>query len=188
MTVPPGTAGTPTLVTSSGVPGSGTLSLSGNLLTYSFSSTYLNGNVPVSVQVTGLTNTSVAGIYTSELATIATVSGGNPAPIDTGTSGAVLFSAGTMTSPSWALSKTTTGSSSLAYTYKFTTATSATLSSLEMTVPTGTAGTPTLGSVTGVPGSGSLTLSGSTLTYAFAASLVGSATTVTVQVTGMTNT
>jgi len=188
VTVPPGTAGTPALGAASGIPSNGTLLLSGSLLTYSFSAIYVNPSVPISLQVTGLTNSSVVGSYTSELATVGTVSGGNALPIDTGTSGPILLSAGTMASPSWALSKTTTGSSSLTYTYKFTTASSATLSSLTMTVPTGTGGTPALGSVSGLPASGTLALSANTLTYSFTATVVGPGTAVSLQVTGMTNT
>jgi hypothetical protein len=93
MTVPAGTAGTPVLVSETGL-AAGTLSLSGTLLTYSYgatSTTWLNSGTAVQIQVTGLTNTSSAGTYTAEL----TTNGGNSAPflpVDTGVTAALSFS------------------------------------------------------------------------------------------------
>lgn len=96
MTVPPGTAGTPTVGTVS--PDSltgGSIALAGTTLTYSFTSAVVSAGTPVSVQVNGLTNTATAGSYTSEITTENLGS-----PIDSGVTPAMSFTGSqTLTSP-----------------------------------------------------------------------------------------
>ncbi|MGH9104133.1 MAG: hypothetical protein ACRDYD_14300 [Acidimicrobiales bacterium] len=64
------------------------------------------------------------------------------------------------------LSNNQAGANAVQYTFNFTTATAATLASVTMTVPTGTAGTPTVvaGGNVGI-GAGTWGLAGTTLTY-----------------------
>jgi hypothetical protein len=87
MTVPAGTTGTPTLgtVSPSGILG-GSISLTGNTLTYAGISTTLLQGTTASIQVKSLTNTSTAGIYTSQITT-------NTAglPTSTGTTNSLTF-------------------------------------------------------------------------------------------------
>jgi hypothetical protein len=73
------------------------------------------------------------------------------------------------------------------YTYTFTTPGS--FGSVTMTVPPGTSGTPTLGTVTpsGLLG-GSISLSGTTLTYSGLTVTLSAGTAVSIQVKGLTNT
>jgi hypothetical protein len=68
MTVPPGTSGTPTVGTVSPTPlPGGTVTLSGTTLTYSGTALSVPGDTMVSIQINGLTNTTIAGVYTSEI-------------------------------------------------------------------------------------------------------------------------
>lgn len=103
------------------------------------------------------------------------------------TAGAVP--AATLSSMSWTASSQVTGATGVSYTYKFTTgALSLAVTSVTMTVPPGTSGTPAVGSVS--PASlagGTATLSGNTLTYT-TTSLVLTRTAVSIQITGLTNT
>jgi hypothetical protein len=188
MTVPPGTSGSPAVGTVSGLPSTGSISLSKTLLTYTFSPLYLNGGTAVSLQVTGLTNTATPGVYGSELTTIGTNNGSPIQPTDTGLTNSLSLTAGTMVSPIWSVSKTTTGSSAVSYTYTFTAASSATISSLSASIPAGTAGTPAVGAVSGIPSTGTVSLGASSITYSFTPSFVTAGTAVSVQVTGITNT
>jgi len=55
--------------------------------------------------------------------------------------------AASLTGVTWSTSKSTTGATGTRYTYTFTTATSSSLSSVTMSVPSGTGGSPTVGSV-----------------------------------------
>jgi hypothetical protein len=87
MTVPSGTAGTAAVGTVYGL-GAGTVSLAGTTITYTVSSAVsVAANIPVYISVTGLTNTSTAGSYTSTVTTRTSV----PATIDSGTSQSVTF-------------------------------------------------------------------------------------------------
>ncbi|MBB2893545.1 hypothetical protein [Flexivirga oryzae] len=97
--------------------------------------------------------------------------------------------AATLSSMSWTASSQVTGATGVSYTYKFTTgALSLAVTSVTMTVPPGTSGTPAVGSVspTSLAG-GTVTLSGNTLTYT-TVSLVLVSTAVSIQITGLTNT
>ena len=93
MTVPAGTTGSPAVGTVRPAPlaGGGAVSLSGGTLTYSFSPAMVAAGTTVSIEITGLANTSAAGSYTSG---IATVDAGTP--VDSGITPAVSFP-GTLT-------------------------------------------------------------------------------------------
>ena len=98
-------------------------------------------------------------------------------------------SAATLAGAAWAASKTTDGATGASYTYSFSAATSAALDEITMTVPTGTAGTPSVGTVS--PASiagGSVSLSGTTLTYSFTSATIISNEAISVQINGITNT
>ena len=98
-------------------------------------------------------------------------------------------SAATLTSAVWSTSKTADGATGASYTYSFTAATSAALDEITMTVPTGTAGTPSVGAVS--PASiagGSVMLAGTTLTYSFTSATIIPNEAISVQVNGLTNT
>jgi sugar lactone lactonase YvrE len=183
MSVPPGTAGTPTVSSVSGVPSGGTVSLASNTLTYSFTATYLNAGTAVSLDIGGLTNTTTTGTYTSQIATKT-----SSTPVDTGVTAGVAISGGTLASVGWAVSNAASGATGVTYTYTFTTASTATLASVSMSVPPGTGGTPSLGTVTGLPSSGTVSLSSNTITFSFTGTAVSSGTAVTVHFTGLTNT
>lgn len=183
MSVPPGTAGTPTLTSVSGVPAGGTLSLASNTLTYSFTGGWVGGGTAVSIVVGGLTNTTSTGTYTSQIATK-----NRTTPVDTGTTAAVSISGGALTGVSWSVSNSASGATGVTYTYRLTTASSATLTKVTASVPPGTAGTPALGTVANVPANGTLSLASNTLTYTFPGTAVASGTTITIQVGGLTNT
>ena len=187
MTVPTGTGGSPAVGTVSGVASGGSVSLSGTTLTYGGFSQSVAAGTAVSIQITGMTNTSTAGSYTSALATNS--SGG---PVDTGTSGSVSFTGGVLGSPIWSVSNSASGATGVAYTYSFTIGTTSNISSISMSVPTGTAGTPSLGPITStyssLPTNGTVTLSGTTLTYAFASHYMASGYTVSIEIDGLTNT
>ncbi len=98
-------------------------------------------------------------------------------------------SAAVLTGAAWSASATTDGATGASYTYTFTATTSAALDAITMTVPTGTAGTPTVGTVSppSIVG-GSVTLSGTTLTYSFTSATIISNEAVSVRINGLTNT
>ena len=79
----------------------------------------------------------------------------------------VVLGGGALVGPMWATSKSEAGATGVAYTYSFTTATKSGLTSVTMTVPPGTAGTPAVGAVSGVPTGGTVSLVSNTLTYTF---------------------
>jgi hypothetical protein len=72
--------------------------------------------------------------------------------------------AGSLTKTSWTVSNSQTGKTGVTYAYAFTTATAATLTAVTMTVPAGTGGAVTAGTVFGL-GAGTVSLAGTTLTY-----------------------
>jgi hypothetical protein len=92
MTVPPGTAGTPA-VSVAGAPGA-TVTLSGNVLTVTppGGALYVGGGTYISISISGLTNTTVTGTYTSQLVTVGALNGGVSIPLDSGSSGSVTLS------------------------------------------------------------------------------------------------
>ncbi|MGH3258146.1 MAG: hypothetical protein ACRDOU_22605 [Streptosporangiaceae bacterium] len=185
MTVPTGTAGTPSVGTASPASiASGSVTLSGTTLTYSFTSATIISNEAISVQVNGLTNSITAGSSTSTITTE-----GSSGAVDTGTTGTVTFTATALTTPGWSASSTAIGATGVSYTYTFTTALLGVMTSATMTVPPGTAGTPTLGTVSPAFLGESVTLSGTTITFSgisLTSLLPGTA--VSIQVNGLTNT
>jgi hypothetical protein len=200
MSVPARTGGTPVLgavtewssnsTTASKLTTAGGRSItrSGTTLVFSFNSVYFPAGSVVSVQVTGLTNTSTAGSYTAAIVT-RTPTGTPTTPVDTGTSEAVTFDGSSLVGPFWTPSSTKTSQTGASYTYGFTTATTATLSSVTMTVPPGTSGTPAVGTVTpSAMAGGTVSLSGQLLTYTFTHTSVSAGTVVRIQVTNLTNT
>jgi hypothetical protein len=188
LTVPTGTAGTPTGVTAVGDAGYaitfpvGATTLSGTTLTVPVSSTWGPSGTIVTIVVGGLTNTSTGGDYTSTVTTYA-----SGTPTDTGTSSATTIAPGALTGPYWWPSSAVVSATATTYTAQFTTATTATLASVVITGPPGIAGTPTLGSVSGLPGGGTLSRSGSVITYSFTGTSVASGTAVTLAIAGITN-
>jgi hypothetical protein len=185
MTVPTGTGGTPSVgaVSPASIAG-GTVALSGTTLTYSFTSATIISNEAVSVQIGGITNTTTAGGDTSTITTDS-----SSGAVDTGTSGTVTFTANALTSPAWSASSAAVGATGVSYTYTFTTAVVGLITSVTMTVPPGTSGTPTVGTVspTSLDG-GTVALSGTTLTYSGVLVTVLGDTAVSIQIGGLTNT
>jgi hypothetical protein len=144
----------------------------------------ISSGTAVSIKITGLTNPSTPVSYPS---VITTRTGGTT--VDSGTTSAVIFT-GALASPAWYVSSAALSATGITYTYTFTTATTSTLSSVTMTVPAGTAGTPAVGTVTpsSVAMGGSVSLASGTLTYTFTAVSVSSGTAVSIKITGLTNT
>ena len=95
----------------------------------------------MSIQIGGLTNTSTTGSYTSVISTYLSGVG-----VDTGTTAAVVIG-GSLVNATWLTSSTTAGATGVTYSYYFAIATSSTLTSVTMTVPSGTAGTAVVGTV-----------------------------------------
>src|SRR5205807_2654825 len=64
--VPPGTGGSPAVgaVSPASVAAGGAVSLSGHTLTYTFTNTSVPAGTAVSIEITGLANTTTAGTYT----------------------------------------------------------------------------------------------------------------------------
>lgn len=96
--------------------------------------------------------------------------------------------AATLTKVSWTASNTQIGLTNQTYVFSFHTATAGTIGKVTMTVPAGTAGTPTLGTVYGL-GAGTLALASNTLTYSVTSpGPVTANTGITITVNGLTNT
>jgi hypothetical protein len=185
MTVPTGTAGTPSAgtVSPASIAG-GSVVLSGTTLTYSFASAAIISAEAISVQIDGLTNTGTAGSDTSTITTE-----GSAGAVDTATTGSVTFTAEALTSPALSVSSAAVGATGTNYTFSFTTGTIGLgTTSVTMTVPPGTTGTPTLGTVTPTALDGSVTLSGTVLTYTALSLGILSDTAVSIEVDGLTNT
>jgi hypothetical protein len=84
-----GLAGTPTISRNYGI-GAGTVARSGQTITYTVTSAIsVTAGTPIYIELTGLTNTSTAGSYTTLITTQTSV----PATIDSGTSPAVAMAA-----------------------------------------------------------------------------------------------
>lgn len=88
MTVPAGTGGAPVAgtVTPSSVAAGGSVSLAGGTLTYTFTPAAISSGTPVSIEITGLANTSATGSYTSMITT-----NDSGSPVDSGMTPAVSF-------------------------------------------------------------------------------------------------
>jgi hypothetical protein len=88
----------------------------------------------------------------------------------------------------WQVSNSQTSATGIAYTWVFTTATTATISKVEFSVPAGTAGSVSADEVFGL-GAGSASLVGTTVTYDVTVpASVGAGTPIFVQIGGFTNT
>jgi WxL domain surface cell wall-binding len=185
MSVPQGTAGTPAAgtVTPPALTSGATVSRSGTTLTYSFAPVSVSAGTAVSIEVTGLRNTDSAGSYSSD---ITTRDGGSV--IDTGSTGPVDFR-GTLTDARWSVSDARPASSAVTYTYRFTTASTAFVDTVTMTVPDGTAGTPAVGTISpsALAAGASVRRSGNTLTYTCTGATISAGTAVTIEITGLTN-
>jgi hypothetical protein len=102
--------------------------------------------------------------------------------------GASPAAAATLLAPAWTVSASATGATSVSYTFTFTAATTASISSVTMTVPSTTAGSPGVGTVSPLIAAGAAaTLAGATLTYRFTAVTITAGTFLTIQLTGLTN-
>jgi WxL domain surface cell wall-binding len=193
MTVPFGTGGSPVAatVTPASITAGKSITLTGTLspvLTYSFNPVTVAAGTVLSIQVTGLTNTTVANTYNS---TITTYNGSSA--IDNGTA-AFTLTATALTAPSWSATSTVVGAPST-YTFGFTTSSAVSLVALTLTIslPPGTSGTPTIGAVTPSGLAGELSLptlnaSGTMLTITGPAVTLALNSPVTIQVKGLTNT
>ena len=96
--------------------------------------------------------------------------------------------AAALTNVSWSLSNPQPSSTSVRYTWSFTTATTGTIASVTFTVPAGTAGVPSVVDVYGLTG-GSAALVGTTVTYTVTTpASVASGTSILVSLDGFTNT
>jgi hypothetical protein len=184
MTVPTGTAGTPSVgaVSPASIAG-GSVTLLTTTLTYSFTSATIIPDEAISVQINGLTNTTTAGSDTSTITTE-----GSAGAVDAGTTDSVTFTATALTTPGWSASSTAVGATGTSYTYSFTTASVDVPTSITMTVPPGTAGSPTLGTVTPTALDDTVTLSGTTLTFSGIFVTLPLDSAVSIQVNGLTNT
>ncbi|MHB1210204.1 MAG: beta strand repeat-containing protein [Acidimicrobiales bacterium] len=192
ISVPPGTSGTPTIGSFSAQPvvtfPSPTVVLSGSQLVVSFSAVNVNSDTVVSLQINGLTNTPTAGSFSSSIVAMTSVTY-RVAQVDSGVTSAVTFTSSALRSLSWTATSTSTGATGVTYGFSFGLTGTATLSSITMTIPEGTGGAPVVGTVT--PSSiagGTVSLVGQTLTYSFAPTSVSSSVTVSVAITGLTNT
>lgn len=185
VTVPTGTGGIPSVAAVS--PGSlagGSVTLAGTTLTYSFATAQVSARTAISIRISGLTNTAAAGAYTAQVST-----GSGAGTVDTGTTGSFTFTATALANPAWSSSPASVGTSGASYAYAFTTASTALITSVTMTVPPGTAGSPALGTVTpSALAGGTVTLSGTTLTYSGLSLTLTAGTAVSIQITGLTNT
>lgn len=86
------------------------------------------------------------------------------------------------------MSKSGISATAVSYSYTFAVATSSSLTSVTMTVPSGTTGTPTVGAVS--PASlagGTVSLASNTLTYSFTAASIGAGTAISIRIGGPTN-
>ena len=101
---------------------------------------------------------------------------------------APAMAAGVLTNMSWSVSNTQTGKTGITYAYELKTATSGSISKVTMTVPNGTAGTVTAGSVYGL-GAGTVSLAANTLTYTVTTpAVVAAHVAIYISFGGLTNT
>lgn len=160
-----------------------------NLLTVTFTSSQhsLASGYVVSLDIAGLVNAPTPGEYTSVLTTFA-----SRTSIDMGTTPAVSLTAASLSGTSWSATSTVTSAADVSYTYTLRTPVAAEITAVTMTVPPGaTANSVDVGAVT--PASiagGTVDLRDGILTYALPGSgvPVSDSSTVTITVTGFTNT
>ena len=98
------------------------------------------------------------------------------------------LASGTLANVSWTDSNSQVGKAGVTYSYGFKTATAGTIKTVSMTVPSGTTGTPAVGTVYGL-GAGTVSLAGNTLTYTVTSAVsVPANIPIYVSFTGLTNT
>ena len=188
MTVPSGTSGTPAVGTVlPSLPAGSAVSLSGTLLTYTFSPVSVPAGLALSLQFTGLKNTATAGTYTSTITTSTAT-----ATVDTGTA-SFTFGGNAMTgTPSWTASSTVTGAANTSYTYTFTPNNlldGLAIGTITISVPPGTSGTPGIGAYSPALSTvNSVSLSGSLLTISYSPGLLNALSAISITITGLTNT
>jgi hypothetical protein len=108
--------------------------------------------------------------------------------IGAGLLSAVPASAATLTNVQWSVSNNQQGASGVRYTFQFTTATTGTVAYVQMTVPTGTGGTPSVASNYGI-GAGTADLTGDVLTYTVTSpASIAAGTPILIEFDGITNT
>jgi hypothetical protein len=96
--------------------------------------------------------------------------------------------AGSLDDVSWTVSSSQTGATNVTYAFAFTTASTATITKVTMTVPGGTGGTPSIGTVYGL-GAGEAASVGDELSYTLTTAVtVPAGTRVAVSFAGLTNT
>jgi hypothetical protein len=101
---------------------------------------------------------------------------------------AVPASAAALTNVQWSVSNNQKGATGVKYTYQFTTATSGTIATVDMSVPAGTAGTPSVTANYGI-GAGSVALASNTLTYTVTSpASVSAGIPILIEISGLTNT
>jgi sugar lactone lactonase YvrE len=92
------------------------------------------------------------------------------------------------TMATWWVSSYVQSATNVSYAYDMTTVTAATLGSIAVTIPTGASGTPTVNAAYGVPAGGTVSRSGTTVTYTLPAPLdVPAGVHIYVRFAGLTN-
>jgi hypothetical protein len=194
MTVPATTSavlGGPSVgtVSPASIDGVPTVTLSGTTLTYTFTPATVTAGTVLSIQITGLVNTSFANTYTS---TITSENGSTV--VDTGTA-PFTFTLTALSNPGWNASSTMVGAGNTSYTYTFTPSSALTAVSLQINIslPPGTGGSPSIGTVSPVGLLGglnapSLNASGTMLTITGTAVALSLGTPISIQINGLTNT
>jgi hypothetical protein len=189
ITLPSGVGGTPSLgtVTPSTITPGGSLAVSGSTLTYAFTAATVQAGRVLAIGLTGLSN-PFALVSTTPSTTITTRNG--TTAVDSGTA-SFTFGSGQVTNVTGSASPATVGASAT-YNFGFTLGLSLTVTSITLTVPPGTTGTPSISSISpsGLVsiGSASISLDTSTNTLRITVLNVGISGAVSIQVTGLTNT
>lgn len=149
LALPQGTDGSSATVTTSGLPaGTATPSISGDRVVIALSTpTNLNAS-PLTFTISGLTTPTYAGKYTAS----GTSRDAAGALLDAATSSPVTFTGAFASTPTLKIDGTnqgTTKDTSAAWTLNVTTKAAGTLARIEVALPAGTTGTPTLSNITG---------------------------------------
>lgn len=197
ISVPPGTTGTPQVGVVSAWAGytvvlaSPTATLSGTTLTFNFTRVSVPASTVFSIEITGLINTSTAGSYAAAITTFSDQSG-SVGPVDSGTTPSVSFTSSSLTGLSWSTTSTATDDTDVGYTYTFKLPATALISKVTISVPPGTGGNPQIGTATpaSIARNGVLTFDAgaSLITYTFDPASIDSTSTLTIPITGFTNT
>jgi hypothetical protein len=187
LAMPAGVGGTPALsaVTPASIAG-GTLSGTTTLTYRPPAATQVPAGLVLSIKVTGLTNPA-AGNQTTTITTF-----NSSGAVDSGTAG-FSFNGATLSALSWTPSSTAVNATNVSYSYGFTLSLGLTVTKITMSVPPGTAGTPTVTSTSPaslLSGIAGVSLSGNVLTVTFSGLgvLLSVNTPYSVVIGGLTNT